>query len=76
MSPMAKAMAWTSRVTTISLEMVLPGLAGLWVDQKLGTEPVLLLIGMGLGFTLGIYQLVKLGEAERKKSSRSEEDKN
>ena len=72
---MAKAMAWSSRITTISLEMVVPGLAGLWVDRKIGTEPVLLIVGMVLGFTLGIYQLVKLGEAERKKHRSSEEDK-
>jgi ATP synthase protein I len=59
-SPLALAMEWTSRLTTISLEMVLPGLLGYWVDQKLGTRVVFLLLGVIAGFSVGMWHLVKL----------------
>jgi len=59
-SPLAMAMAWVSRVTTISFEMVLPGLLGYWVDQKLGTDPLFLVIGVVLGLIGGMWHLVGL----------------
>lgn len=70
-SPLALAMEWTSRVTTISLEMVLPGAAGYWADQKLDTEPVLLLVGVILGFGTALWHLIKLaGSAAESPGSR------
>ena len=53
-------MAWTSRVTTISLEMALPGLLGHWADQKLGTGMVLLVLGVLLGLGAGMWHLMLL----------------
>ena len=47
---------------TIAMEMVIPGLIGLWIDSRLGTTPWLLIAGMVLGFGIGVWQLVKLGE--------------
>lgn len=58
-APMAAAMEWVSRITTISLEMVLPGLAGQWLDQKWGTN-FLALVGFALGLTIGIWHLLAL----------------
>jgi len=45
---------------TISLEMVLPGLAGYWLDQKLGTVALFMLIGFALGCTAAALQLIRL----------------
>ena len=59
-SPMARASDWATRIMTISLEMVLPGLAGYWVDQKLGTVALFLLIGFALGCTAAVLHLIKL----------------
>ena len=59
-SPLALAMAWVSRITTISLEMVLPALLGYWADQWLGTKPLFLVLGVIAGFILGMWDLVKL----------------
>lgn len=53
-------MQWTSRVTTISLEMVLPAAAGYWVDRRLGTNLVFLVAGAIIGFATGIWHLLKL----------------
>jgi F0F1-type ATP synthase assembly protein I len=62
-SPLTLAMEWTSRVTTISLEMVLPGLLGYWLDQRLGTRIVFLVLGAILGLGMGMWHLIKLTEA-------------
>ncbi|MGI9456310.1 MAG: hypothetical protein ACR2NU_07090 [Aeoliella sp.] len=42
----------------MSLEMVLPGLAGAWFDSKLGWMPALTVIGFGGGLVLGVWHLL------------------
>ena len=59
-SPFALAMEWTSRITTISLEMVVPPAIGYWLDQRLGTRALFLVLGMIAGFTTAIFSLVRL----------------
>ena len=61
-SAMARAMGWSAQITTISFEMVLPGLGGFWLDQKLGTKPLFLILGVVFGFTLGLWHLLKLAQ--------------
>jgi F0F1-type ATP synthase assembly protein I len=54
---------------TISLEMVLPGLAGYWLDQKFGTKALFMLVGFALGGTLAFWHLLHLtGQAETSRS--------
>jgi hypothetical protein len=62
LSPLALAMQWVSKITAIAMEMALPGLAGYWIDQRLGTKIVFLLLGMILGFAIGFWQLIKLAK--------------
>jgi len=59
-SSLAQAAAWTSRITTISAEMVIPGIGGYWLDLRWGTKPVFLLVGVFLGLALGMWHLLKL----------------
>jgi len=59
-SSMAQAVAWTSRITTIALEMVLPGILGYWLDQQLGTRLVFLILGTILGMWVGMMHLLHL----------------
>ena len=59
-SILAMAAAWSAHVTMISLEMVLPGVLGFWIDQHLGTVMVFLVLGAILGMTTGILHLVRL----------------
>lgn len=56
----AQAWAWSSRITSVALEMVLPAVLGHWLDQKLGTVVVFLLLGLVLGMTAGLYHLIKM----------------
>ena len=58
-SIMAQAIAWSSRVTTISLEMVIPGMIGCWIDRKLGTVMLFLVVGMVFGVTSGMIHLIR-----------------
>ena len=69
-SPLAEASAWASRIMTISAEMVVPGLIGLWLDRWLGTWFLLALAGFAGGLTLGIWHLIRLTgpDAKRKTS--------
>jgi hypothetical protein len=63
-SPWALAMEWSSRMTAIAMEMVLPPLGGYWLDHKVGTRlPVFLIVGVVLGFTVSMIQLCKLAQA-------------
>ena len=74
-SPQAKAYEWATRIMTVSLEMVVPGLLGYWaLDRNLGTQGLFTLLGFGLGMTLGIYHLVRMtsGESETSDSSNGE----
>ena len=61
-SPIGLAMEWVSRILAVSLEMILPGLAGKWLDSKLGTG-FLVLLGFGLGITLAIWHLLVMTKA-------------
>ena len=69
-SPMAVAVQWSSRIMTVSLEMVVPGLAGLWIDRRLETTPLVTLVGFAVGLTMGIWHLIRLTRSQNKVSSR------
>jgi F0F1-type ATP synthase assembly protein I len=64
-SPLAIAMDWSSRLTTIALEMALPALVGYWVDEKLGTKLVFLVSGAVLGLATGMWHLLKMTSKPR-----------
>lgn len=57
--PIAAAIAWVSRITTIALAMVVPGVAGGWLDKRLGTS-WLGAVGLVIGLAGGLAMLVKL----------------
>jgi hypothetical protein len=57
---MAKAFQWSSRITIVSFEMVLPGVAGYWLDSRLGTVCLFMLIGFGLGGTAAVFHLIHM----------------
>jgi F0F1-type ATP synthase assembly protein I len=57
---MAQAMVWSSRITTVSLEMVLPAVLGHWLDQRLGTGWVFVILGAIAGMTAGLMHLIRM----------------
>jgi len=65
---MAAAMQWVHRITTVVMEMVLPGIFGVWLDKKWGTNFVGLL-GFALGLTTAIIHLLQMTKLESSKSA-------
>lgn len=66
-SALARGMAWAARVSSLGFELALPILAGYWLDQQWGTEPWLLLLGMGLGIYIFSLGVIRLGREVGKK---------
>jgi hypothetical protein len=56
-NPMSLATQWVARIFAVSLLMILPGVGGRWLDEKLGTE-FLTLLGFGLGLVSGVVSLL------------------
>jgi hypothetical protein len=61
---MATGIQWVAKITTVALEMVVPAVVGIWLDQKLHTH-FLGLIGIGFSVPLGIWHLVRMTKRER-----------
>ena len=70
-SATARAAEWVSRIMTISLEMVLPGLAGYWLDTKLGTKALFLLVGFAVGGYLAFLQLQAISRQNSARQARN-----
>jgi hypothetical protein len=59
-SPIALAYQWAVRIMVVAMTMVLPALAGHWVDEQLGSVVLFLLIGLALGCTAATFQLIQI----------------
>lgn len=66
---MAVAYQWATRIMVVAMEMVLPGLAGHWLDRQLGTVVLFLLVGLGLGMTAAIVHLLQMTRTEERPKS-------
>jgi hypothetical protein len=70
-SVLATAYEWAARIIVVSLEMVLPGLAGYWIDTRLGTVCLFLVLGLTVGSIFGVKHLITLaGESSKKRNNR------
>lgn len=65
-SPIGLAATWSARIVAVALEMVLPGLGGQWLDNRIGTAPLLTLGGFGLGMVGGVWHLLIMTRANKK----------
>jgi F0F1-type ATP synthase assembly protein I len=64
-SALAKAYQWSARIMVVAMEMVLPGLAGYWLDQRLGTVVLFMLLGFGFGCTAAVVHLTRMVQSEQ-----------
>ena len=69
-SPLTHAMELGSLATTIALEMVVPIVLGVLLDQRLGTKVVFAILGGAIGMTGGIWHLVKVANDMSGKSAK------
>jgi cyanate permease len=66
---MGVAIQWASIITTISLEMVIPGLIGYWLDQRCGIKALFVLLGFGGGMALALWHLLRVTKARESSSA-------
>ena len=64
LSWLAAAYAWSGKIMTVGLEMVLPGVAGMWLDGKLGTN-FLAPVGFAFGVLFGFWHLMYMTRSRR-----------
>jgi hypothetical protein len=67
---MALAAQWVSRITTVVLEMVLPGAIGHWLDRRWDMS-FLSPIGFAFGVVLGTWHLVVMTRPDGLKSEKN-----
>ncbi len=56
-NPLGEALEWAARIMAVSIEMVLPGLGGEWLDRRLGTS-FLVIAGFTFGILAGVSHLL------------------
>ena len=56
---MSLAVEWVARITAVALVMVLPGVAGQWLDARFETS-IGTPIGFGLGLCIGFVALLAI----------------
>ncbi|MCA9247391.1 MAG: AtpZ/AtpI family protein [Planctomycetales bacterium] len=59
-SPVAVALGWSSRIMSVSLEMVVPGLIGNWLDGRFQTSPWIMVIAFAAGGAVAILHLIQM----------------
>ena len=57
--PIAVAVEWVAKITTVALEMVLPAVASGYLDRRLGTR-YWVLVGLVVGMVTGLYHLLQM----------------
>ena len=56
---MGVAYQWVGRIMAVVIEMVVPGVLGQMLDERLGTG-FFVLLGFGLGLSLGMWHLIAM----------------
>jgi hypothetical protein len=64
-SPVGEAMAWAARIMAVGLAMMLPAVAGGWLDQRFGTT-FFAPVGLVAGFAAGLAWLLRLARGQRR----------
>ncbi len=59
-SKFAVGMDWATRATSIGLEFVIPALLGAYLDEKIGSSPLCVLLGAFLGFGIGMIHILQI----------------
>jgi F0F1-type ATP synthase assembly protein I len=57
-------MAWMSRITSIALSFVVPGVAGVFLDRWVGSGPFGAVVGVVVGFVVGTMQILRIAKSQ------------
>ena len=64
-SPYAIGYEWSVIISSIGMEMALPPIFGIWLDQKFGTVMIFTLLGAVLGMVTALMHLIQIGKNEK-----------
>ena len=70
--PIALAMEWVAKITTVALEMALPAIGGGFLDRKFNTS-YWALIGVVVGMVVGMWHLLQMTRTPSAKSKKLSE---
>jgi hypothetical protein len=70
--PFALAIEWVAKITTVSLEMVLPAVAGNFLDRRWGTQ-YWTIVGLVLGMTGVLWHLLQMTRTGRNRGAGRDE---
>jgi len=70
--PLALAMEWVAKITTVGLEMALPAIGGGYLDRRLGTG-YWALVGVGVGMSVGLWHLLLMTRPKAAERGRKDE---
>jgi F0F1-type ATP synthase assembly protein I len=73
-NPIALAMEWVAKITTVGLEMALPAIGGGYLDRRFGTS-FWALVGLVLGVVVGIWHLLQMTGVAGRSAKRRREDR-
>jgi F0F1-type ATP synthase assembly protein I len=65
-SPLAVAVQWASRITTVGLEFALPPLAGVYLDRYWSLRPLATVLGVLIGFAVGMVHILGIAREGKK----------
>jgi hypothetical protein len=71
--PLALAVEWVTKITTVALEMVLPAVGGGYLDKRWGTK-YWTLVGLVLGLVVGMWHLLQMTKQPTRGGSAQKED--
>jgi F0F1-type ATP synthase assembly protein I len=63
-SPLIIGYMWAINVTSAAIEMVVPIILGVWLDNKFHTKPLCILIGLFLGMLIMLLHLIKFANVK------------
>ena len=69
--PIAVAMEWVTKITTVGLEMMLPAVGGGYLDRRFGTT-YWTLLGLVVGVTTGIWHLLLMTRQKQNRNGSQE----
>lgn len=68
--PLAAAMEWVAKITTVALEMALPAIGGGYLDTRLGTN-YWALVGVVVGVVGGMWHLLQMTRPRKSEAKRN-----
>ena len=71
--PMALAMEWVAKITTVALEMFLPAVGGGYLDRRWGTN-YWALVGLVVGFVVGLWHLLQMTRSANQPRGKSHDE--